>query len=208
MGRVTDQPTPQNATAQQSTLPPDQPGSRGPVSSYMQGSVANMLRSLLAIGAIMALFMIVAPRLQPDHSGVDVQETAQQVAQTTGLEVSAPRELGEDWVETRAEYRMSAAGLMTWHAGFETPSGAFVALNETQDATDDWLATQVNQAPGVGETEIAGERWQQYAREGSRIQRSLVRVGADGQPTTVVTGNASWEQLAEFVAALEPVSGR
>lgn len=206
-GRVSDRPTPAHATAQQTTLPPAQTGSGGTVSSYMKGSVANMLRSLLAIGAIMALFMIVAPRLQPDHSGVDVQETAVQVAQSTGLAVSAPQDLGEDWVETRAEYRRSTDNLMTWHAGFETPSGEFIALNETQDATAAWVATQVNQAPVVGETEVEGEQWQQYAREGSRVQRSLVRLGDAGQLTSVVTGNASWEQLAEFVAALEPVRG-
>lgn len=203
-----DQPTPQDTTPPQATRPPDGQGSRGPVSSYMTGSVANMLRSLLAIGAIMALFMIVAPRLQPDHSGVDVQQTAEQVAQTTGRAVSAPQDLGEGWVETRAEYRMSTDSLMTWHAGFETPAGEFVALNETQDATAAWVSTQVNDAPLVGETEIEGEQWQQYAREGSRIQRSFVRLAPDGELITVVTGNAPWERLTEFVAALEPVSGR
>mgnify|MGYP001249932016 CR=1 FL=1 len=201
-----DQPTPQNTTAPQANLPSDGKGSGGVVSSYMKGSVSNMLRSLLAIGAVMALFVIVAPRLQPDHSGVDVQQTAEQVAQTAGLEVSAPQDLGEEWVETRAEYRMSTDDLMTWHAGFETPAGEFVALNETQDATPAWVATQVNQAPLVGESEIAGAQWQRYAREGSRIQRSFVRLGADGELTTVVTGNASWDELSEFVAALEPVS--
>lgn len=207
-GRVTDQPTRQTGTTQQATEPSEQHGAAGPVSSYLKGSVANMLRSLLAIGAIMALFVVVAPRLQPDHSGVDVQETARQVAQTTGWAVSAPQGLGEDWVETAAQYRMSTDNLMTWHLGYETPSGDFIALNETQDATDDWVATQVNQAPGVGETDVAGDTWQQYAREGARVQRSLVRPGEDGQLTTVVTGNAPWAQLAEFVAALEPVSGR
>ena len=184
------------------------PRAGGAVSSYMQGSVANMLRSLLVIGAIMALFVIVAPRLQPDHSGIDVQETAEQVAQTTGLAVSAPKDLGEDWVETRAEYRMSAQGVMTWHAGFETPDGKFVALNEAEDASDEWISSQVNEAPAVGTTEIDGETWQQYAREGSRLQRSLVRAAEDGGLISVVTGNASWEQLESFAAALEPVTGR
>jgi len=174
----------------------------------MQGSVANMLRSRLLVGAIIALFVIVAPGLQPDHSGVDVQETAEQVAQTTGLAVSAPKDLGDDWVESRAEYRMSAQGLMTWHAGFETPDGKFVALNEADDASDEWIAGQVNEAPAVGTTEIEGETWRQYAREGSRLQRSLVRTAENGGLTSVVTGNASWEQLESFAAALEPVTGR
>lgn len=221
MESVTDHTTPQDAAAQdpsarnatdrhatdQDATATEQQGVGGPVSSYMKGSVANMLRSLLAIGAIMALFIVVAPRLQPDHSGVDVQETARQVVQTTGLAISAPQGLGDDWVATQAQYRMSTDNLMTWHAGYETPSGDFVALNEAEDATDDWVAAQVNQADSVGSTEVEGETWEQYAREGARIQRSLVRPAGDGGLTTVVTGNASWQQLAQFVAALEPVSG-
>ena len=39
----------------------------------------NGAKTALLFGAIMALFIVVAPRLQPDHSGVDVQETARQV---------------------------------------------------------------------------------------------------------------------------------
>ena len=42
-----------------------------------------MLRSLLVIAAIMSLFVLVFPRLQPQAPGIDVAETAHQVEQST-----------------------------------------------------------------------------------------------------------------------------
>lgn len=206
-GAVTDQPsnTPTPAPGPVSPEPvhPD-PTARQQVSAYAAGSVANMLRSVLVIGAIMALFIIMFPRIQPDHSGVDVAETARQIHESEGIEVTAPADLPNGWTATAAEYRRGA-DRMTWHAGFETPGGDFVALNETIDATDGWVATQVNKTARIGELDLGGTIWQQYAREGANPQRSLVDRGGDGEQTTVVTGSASWEEIQVFVESLAPV---
>lgn len=184
-----------------------QPSGRQQASAYMSGSVANMIRSVVVIAAIMALFMVMAPRLQPDHSGVDAVETAQQVHDSFGLAVSVPTDLPEGWVATRAEYRRGADGLMTWHALYETPEGGAVALNQAADATDAWVAQTVNRTEQTGERELDGAVWETYAREGSMPQRSLVDRGEDGEVTTVVTGDAPWELLETFVAALTPAQG-
>lgn len=165
-----------------------------------------MLRSMLVIAAIMALFIIMFPRIQPDHSGVDVTETAQQIRESTGIEITAPGELPDGWVGTNAQYRRSADGLMTWHAVFETPAGDHVALNETVDATDAWVAQQVNRTERTGQVDLAGVTWQQYERGGSNPQRSLVDRGGDGELTTVVTGSATWDELQLFVESLAPVA--
>ena len=183
-----------------------QPTARQQVSAYTQGSVANMLRSMLVIGALMALFVVMAPRLQPDHSGVNALETAQQLHDTTGLAVSAPSDLPDGWVATRAEYRRGADNLMTWHALFETPDGAIVALNQAEDVTDTWVAQTVNRTERIGETEVAGAVWEQYERTGTRPQRSFVDRAEDGALSTVVTGDAPWVDLETFVTALQPVT--
>lgn len=218
-GSVTDQPpasptpSPEGATSRserpRSGHPePEhpQPTARQQVSAYAAGSVANMLRSMLVIAAIMALFIIMFPRIQPDHSGVDVTETARQIQESTGVQISAPSDLPDGWVATRAEYRRGVDGLMTWHAGFEAPGGGFVALNETVDATDAWVTSTVNETERIGEREIAAQTWQQHSREGTRPQRSLVDRGASGELTTVVTGSASWEELQVFVESLAPAA--
>jgi hypothetical protein len=174
------------------------------VSSYAQGSVANMLRSLLVIGAIMAVLVLLFPRIQPPPPDVDVLETAQQVEQSTGWPVSAPRDLPAGWVATRAQYLRSTDGLMTWRAGYETPEGDYAAFQQTVDATDAWVAQQVNRSPRVGQVDVAGASWDQYDR-GAKVQRSLVRRGGTGEITTVVTGTASWEELEGLAESLEPV---
>jgi hypothetical protein len=163
-----------------------------------------MLRSLLVIGAIMALLVVMFPRIQPTTPDVDVLETAQQVEQSTGWPVSAPRDLPDGWVATRAQYVRSTDGLMTWRAGYQTPEGDYAALQETVDATDAWVAQQVNRSPRVGQVEVAGASWDQYDRN-AKIQRSLVRRGSTGEITTVVTGTASWEELRILAESLAPV---
>ena len=209
---MTDQPTdlppataPTSAlsTAGASTGSPNP--ERAPVSSYAQGSLANMLRSLLVIGAIMAVLVLIFPRAQPETPDIDVLETAQQVEESTGWAISAPRDLPEGWVPTRAQYLRSTDGLMTWQAAFQTPAGDFASLQETVDATDAWVTAQVNRSPRVGETEVAGETWERFDRDG-KVQRSLVRLGSTGEVTTIVTGTASWEELQRLVEALEPVT--
>lgn len=182
------------------------PTGRQQASSYMSGSVSNMIRSVVVIAAIMGLFMVMAPRLQPDHSGVDVAETAQQLHSSTGLAVSVPTDLPQGWVATRAEYRRGADNLMTWHALFETPDGDVVALNQALDASEAWVNQSVNRTELTGEREVAGTTWQEYTREGTMPQRSLVDLGEDGELTTVVTGDAPWGAVETFVAALTPVS--
>lgn len=185
-------------------VPPQQPPAPNRVSAYASGSVANMLRSLLVIGAIMAVVALMFPRVQPQAPEVDAVATAQQIEGSTGWTLVVPRDLPEGWVATRAQYRRSTDGLMTWHAGFQTPSGDYAALQQTLDATDDWVTTQVNRSPQVGELEVAGRVWTQYDRTG-KVQRSLVDRGGPGEMTTVVTGTASWDEMEQFAASLAPV---
>ena len=177
---------------------------REQVSAYAQGSVANMLRSLLVIGAIMAVLVLIFPRAQPEVRPVDVTATAQQVEQSTGWPITAPRDLPEGWVPTRAQYLRSTDGLMSWQAAYQTPAGDFAALHQTIDATDTWVAAQVNRSPRVGQAEVDGAAWERYDREG-KVQRSLVRRGGSGEVTTVVTGTASFEELELLVRSLAPV---
>lgn len=179
---------------------------QGSVSAYLKGSVANMLRTLLVIGALMALVIIILPRTSSvSRPPVDVHAAAIEVQQTTGWPISEPGELPTGWAPTQVRYLRSTDDLMVWHAGFETDDHLYVALEQTMDATDTWVTAQTNRAPSVGTLEAAGLTWEKFDRD-TKVQRSLVHRGGPGELTTLITGTGTFEQLVTFAKTLEPVT--
>jgi hypothetical protein len=104
-------------------------------------------------------------------------------------------------------YVRTTGDFMTWHVGYQTPSGTFVAVEQTMDPSRAWIAAQTNRAPTEGTMEVAGRTWEKFVRD-SKVQNSLLHVpDAEGELTTLVTGTASFEDMALFVEHLEPVAG-
>ena len=104
-------------------------------------------------------------------------------------------------------------GFSTWHAGYQTPSGTYVAVEQTMDPTREWVEAQTNRAPKIGTLEAGGRTWTKYERD-TKVQNSLVDdPQAPGELTTLVTGTASFEEMADFVDlppaghSLTPVAG-
>ena len=177
-----------------------------PRSSYANGSVANMARSLLVIGAIVALLVAIVPRVNTvSQPPVDVASSAVEVARTSGWPIEQPEGLPEGWKATSVRYVRSTDGLMTWHAGYQSPSGNYVALEQTRDATSEWVSAQTNRAPRTGELQAGGRTWVKYVRTG-KVQNSLVeRPDAQGRLTTIITGTGTFAELAAFADTLRPV---
>jgi Protein of unknown function (DUF4245) len=177
-----------------------------PGSSYANGSAANMLRSLLVIGALVALLVAIVPRVNTvTQPPVDVESSAVEVARTSGWPIERPEGLPEGWKATSVRYVRSTDGLMTWHAGYQSPSGNYVALEQTRDATREWLSAQTNRAPRTGELRAGGRTWGQYVRTG-KVQNSLVeQPDGSGGLTTIITGTGTFAELAAFAEALRPV---
>jgi Protein of unknown function (DUF4245) len=177
-----------------------------PRSSYANGSAANMVRSLLVIGALVALLVAIVPRVNTvSQPPVDVASTAAEVARSSGWPIERPEGLPEGWKATSVRYVRSTDGLMTWHAGYQSPTGNYVALEQTQDATSEWVSAQTNRAPRTGELQAGGRTWGQYVRTG-KVQNSLVeQPEGEGRLTTIVTGTGTFEELAAFAEALRPV---
>ena len=176
-------------------------------SSYARGSVANMVRSLLVVGALVALLVAVVPRVNTvSQPPVDVASTAVEVARSTGWPIERPEGLPDGWKATSVRYVRSTDGLMTWHAGYQSPAGSYVALEQTRDATARWVSAQTNRAPRTGELRAAGRTWGQYVRTG-KLQNSLVdQPTGQGALTTIITGTGTFEELAAFAETLRPVS--
>ncbi len=177
-----------------------------PRSSYANGSVANMLRSLLVIGALVALLVAIVPRVNSvSQPPVDVAGASVEIAAQSGWAIDRPEGLPDGWKATSVRFVRSTDGLMTWHAGYQSPTGNYVAIEQTKDATEAWVSAQTNRAPRTGEVQAAGRTWGTYVRTG-KVQNSLVdHPTTTGALTTIVTGTGTFEELTAFAETLRPV---
>lgn len=164
--------------------------------------------SLLAVLAMVAVLVLAVPRVS-SVSGppVDVHAVAVDVRERTGWPIVEAVGLPAGWSSTSARYVRVTEGFMTWHAGYRTPSGTYVAVEQTLDPSNAWVEAQTNRAPDVGTLEAGGRTWTKLERD-TKVQNSLLDdPSTPGDLTTLVTGTASFEEMAEFVTFLEPVSG-
>lgn len=177
-------------------------------SRYLSGSVANMIRSLLVILGLLAILVFaVARESSVSQPTVDVESSAADVAAASGWAIERPVGLPQGWQPTGVRYVASTDGLKTWHVGYESPGGEYVAVEQTKGATPDWVRAQTSRGTPQGSVEAGGRTWTTYLREG-KVQRSLVHEphGSDGL-MTIVTGTAPFADLEAFADRLEVVKG-
>jgi hypothetical protein len=165
-----------------------------------------MVRSLVVIVAVMAVVFFMVPRVNSiSQPPVDVLTNASSVRDTTGWPIEVPVGLPDGWKPTAVRYVRSTDGLMTWHVGYQSPAGTYVALEQTRGGTNDWVRAQTNRAPAGGTVTIEGTPWTKYVRA-DKVQNSLVDRPADpAELATVVTGTGTFEELTAFVEHLQPV---
>jgi hypothetical protein len=165
-----------------------------------------MVRSLVVIGVIVAALIAIVPRVNSvSQPPVDVAGAAAEVAKDSGWPIEAPEALPEGWKATSVRYVRSTGGLMTWHAGYQSPTGNYVAIEQTKDATDEWVSAQTNRAPQTGEVQVAGTTWETYVRP-VKVQNSLVhRAQSPAELTTIVTGTGTFDELTAFTETLRQV---
>jgi hypothetical protein len=165
-----------------------------------------MVRSLVVIGALVLLLIAIVPRVNGiSQPPVDVAAASVEIAHESGWPIDRPEGLPAGWKATSVRYVRSTDGLMTWHAGYQSPTGNYVALEQTKDATDGWVAAQTNRAKKTGQLDAGGRTWATYVRSG-KVQNSLVDRGtAPGELTTIVTGTGTFQELQAFAEALRPV---
>lgn len=186
--------------------PAQAPVPQGPRRRGM-GTLGNMFRSMLVVLGLVAVLIFLVPRQnEVTQPPVDVTPVAQQVVQETGWPILAPVGLPEGWRATSVRYVRSTDGLMTWHVGYQSPQGDYVAVEQTKGATSLWIAAQTNRGRPDGTLDAAGRTWMKINRL-DKVQRSLVSRGAGKQDlTTIVTGTAPYERLATFAESLRPVA--
>lgn len=171
------------------------PVGRG-ASAYARGTAANMVRSLVVIGALMAvLFFAVARTNTVSVPQVDVDALAKQVVANTGWPIEVGRELPEGWTVSAVRFVRSTDGLQTWHVGYQTKDRKYVAVQQTMDGTAEWVRAQTNRSPLTDSVSAGGREWDVYVRD-LKVQNSLVNDPPEpGRLTTLLTGDGSVADL-------------
>ncbi|MFD8969176.1 DUF4245 domain-containing protein [Streptomyces sp. NPDC059568] len=163
-------------------------------------TVRDMFLSMAVIGLVVAGIYVFIPH---DDTAVPVKAVDYRVELLTARRaapypVLAPTGLTGQWKPTSVSYRTEDGD--AWHLGYLAPDGEYVAVEQSTAPARNYVPEVSQEATDTGRTaQVAGEAWQRW--EGPKYD-ALVRT--DGNATTVVTGTASYERLAEMAAALKP----
>jgi len=168
----------------------------------------SMVVIMLAVLAWVAMVPRVREISQP---AVDVTAVATQARRETGWAISQPR-LPTGWRATSVRLTKAADGHRTWHAGYLSPEGNYVSIDQTDvsGATGDWVSALTANGRSEGTLSAAGTMWRKLS-SGDTVQRSLLLKGSgssragDTALATILSGTAPYTQLVQFAEALEPV---
>ena len=164
-----------------------------------------MLISLAVILAFVAVWVALVPRVNRiSQPPVDVAPVPSRWPGRAGGR-SRRRRLPDGWRANAVRFERSTDGLMTWHAGYQSPTGNYIAIEQTKDATDRVGLGPDQPRPGRGDVQAAGKTWGTYVRSG-KVQISLVhRAQGPTELTTIVTGTGTFDELTAFAESLRPV---
>jgi hypothetical protein len=169
--------------------------------SGVPGFAAAMLVCLAIIGVVILL----TPRRNPGAvPRVDYRPDLTALRATAPYTVWAPQGLPSAWYPTSSRLTGTKSGPVAWHLGFYTPSREYAALEESDERPDGpagFVSRMTSQGRPDGALAVGGVTWEKTFRPDKR-QRSLVR-RAPGL-TLVVTGTASYEELAVLAGSLRP----
>ena len=198
MGSVSS--TSASDTAPAPALQPPAPR-RGP------GNLRSMVISMVVIMAAVLAWVAMVPRVREiSRPAVDVTSVAMQARQESGWAISQPR-LPAGWKATNVRFESAVDGVRTWHAGYLSPEGQYVSIDQTAVslATRSWISARTSNGQAEGTLSAAGRTWREFSSR-DIIQRSLMSTGSGARElTTVLSGTASYAELAQFAEALQPV---
>jgi Protein of unknown function (DUF4245) len=187
-GRVTDTPT------EPQVPPAPAPRARG------RETVGDMVRSMALVLVVVAVVVLLTLRHEPGEkvTRVDFSEMLAQARSAASYDVLAPVGLDKAWIATSARAD-SEGNAVTWHLGFVTPDGHYAAVEQSDGSAAGLLAEHVQGASRSGTRTVLGVPWQQLVG-GQPEPRALETRGTG--VTTLVTGNASFAELAQLAGAL------
>ncbi|NBE51396.1 DUF4245 domain-containing protein [Streptomyces boluensis] len=162
-------------------------------------TIRDMVLSLAVIGAVVACIYVFIPH---DETATPVKRVNYDVELATAKRaaaypVLAPKGLTEEWKPTTV--RFNGAERDHWHLGFQTPGEKYVAVEQSTEKAAVFVDQVTRGAEETGKSQqIGADTWTRY--EGPTYD-ALVRT--DKGATTVITGSASFKELAQMAQALK-----
>ena len=170
-------------------------------------TVNNLVYSLIATVALVAIIVLVVPRGNPNPNihAVDYRSVAAQAQGSEPDRLLVPS-LPHGWTSNSAELRTRTAdGVDEWYVGLLTPKGQFIGITQGFKANDSWVANQVNKTMIKGTRDIDGVRWDVYdnrtsTTDNGNVAYALVTTAAHS--SVVVFGTAGDDEFRTVAAAL------
>lgn len=162
-------------------------------------TVRDMILSMLVITAVAGVVYIFIPhddKADPIKA-VDYRVELATARRAAPYPVAAPAGLPEGWKPTSVSYEgHNGAG---WHLGFLDPDKRYVAVEQSTTPAKKYVPEVSRDARNTGRTrEVSGRDWEIW--NGPKYDALVLH--AEGV-TTVVTGSAPADRLAEMAAALK-----
>jgi hypothetical protein len=163
-------------------------------------TLKNMVWALLACFVVVAFLMIVTWRPKQEKVRA-VEYTAQlQDARKLAPWVRGPEPMPSGWTATSVEFRAPQQSPITWHLGIVTAEKKYVGLEQSNVTAIAYQFDKLGKTADDGTSTVAGVTWQRKKLLDRDNERALVLIGSG--VTTIVTGNAGYQALENFAAAL------
>ncbi len=169
------------------------------------GSAANMVRSLVVIGVLVAAYVaIVARSDRLPTPAVDAVALAAAQSAQSNQPYAAAVGLPAGWSAESAILTRTADGTMTWQIVYRTPANDPVAVKQAVDPKRAWLVASTAEGVEQGTVSVAAATWRVFRAE-DKGQVAVVQDGpGTGDLTTVVLGQAPQADVEALAAALRP----
>jgi hypothetical protein len=163
-------------------------------------TLTNMVWALLACFIVVAFLMIVTWRPKEEKVRA-VEYTAQlQDAKKLAPWVRGPEPMPSGWTATSVKFGTPQQSPVTWHLGIVTAEKKYVGLEQSNVTANAYQFDKLGKTADDGTSTVAGVTWQRKKLLDRDKEQALVLIGSGR--TTILTGNAGYQALETFAAAL------
>lgn len=171
--------------------------SRGSVSASLGDAIRAV--SVLAVLIIAIALFFSCGREDPLPPAVDYESVVEHLRTEYPYDVPMP-DVPEDWRATSVDHAADASGNW-WRVGFVVGTDSFVGLEQSDGEVNSMLDARLSGYEPDGSAVVDGEQWDRMRRDGRITDYALVNVS--NGVATVVYGSQPYEELAQFVRALD-----
>ncbi|WP_374010084.1 DUF4245 domain-containing protein [Leifsonia sp. LS-T14] len=170
-------------------------------------TINNLVYSLIATLALVAVIVLVVPRGNPTATqpAVDYASIAQQ-AQGSEPDAFLVPKLPGGWKSNNAELRTKTPdGVDAWYIGLITPKQQFIGITQGFGGNDSWVSDQVAKSRIKDTRVIDGVTWDVYDNRASGSDNGNVDyalVTKSGHSTIVVFGTAEDAEFRTVASSL------